>query len=242
MRDICQKRDSDQKNRETLVDWLKKRKDGPPSMISCENIASQSGGFWNGSGPSPSEVAKFLHGIRDAASIEANDLKILVGVRRQDQMLGSRYSEKAETDKSCSQEDFERRVKFILESGNQKPAHNWLYYDVVEQAFSYSFGKENLLMVSQEALASDPRTVIERIGGFCSKNLVDALDVAIERGKISSVNKKSSGSDRWKMGDVAGGLTLSPEMKDLILSHFAGSNKNFSSEMEKNISSFDYLS
>lgn len=221
-----------------LANWFEKLDDGRPSMITNENINSHGEGFWGGSGPSSLNVGKYLRELRDAASVASPTFKIIFGVRRQDQMLASRYSQFASARAGCSQKDFEQRVSFILESASRLPGHRWLYYDMVKSDLEECFGEENVFIFSQEALLSDPEFVVERMGDFCSLDFSSALKEARNRGNFKSVNRKSMGKDRWKLNDVEDGFFLPEELKNSILKHFHKSNELFTKNMDSALADF----
>lgn len=194
-------------------------------MITCENISSQGEGFWAGTGPSPQEVGERLGSFRDAMGLHPSEFKVVVGVRRQDQMLASRYSQHSLHREAASQQDFEQRVADILEPTPVRTGHQWLYYDEVWRALGEITGPNNLLMYSQEGLSADMPGVLRDLGHRLSGD-EGALLRRLDGGKAGkTTNSKSKGADSWKLGRSDRTLILNARMKRLILDHFAESNR-----------------
>ena len=206
-----------------ITKWLTRRSSKPLTVVSNENISSRADGFWDGSGPSPDRVATLLAKLSDAAGFPRSDVRIILGVRRQDQMLASRYAQGASVKEHYSQDGFEARVNDILNLGKALPGHQWLYYDKVLDAFESTFGHNNVLSLSVPRLEQNPEIEIARLGQFCKSDFSAVLAAAIASGKIRSVNRKSTDIEEWMLGNTQR-LVLHPNIKARILSHFAGSN------------------
>lgn len=144
--------------------YFGRKRERRPIIITCENISSQGEGFWAGTGPSPLEVGEQLRSFRDAAGLKPYEFKVLVGVRRQDQMLASRYSQYSLHFEDSSQEDFETRAAAILEATSIQSGHRWLYYDHVWHDLGQIFGPNSVCMYSQEGLSADLPAVLKGFG------------------------------------------------------------------------------
>lgn len=210
-----------------LIEWLSTLSSKGLSIVSNENIASQSEGFWRGTGPSPSSVAKSLLTISTAAGFKPNEIKIIFGVRRQDQMLASRYSQGSTTKPTYSQDGFNELVNELTSDTAIKSGHEWLYFDRTLELFRSIFGIENVLSYSVKDLDLQPDIVIASISGFCEFDFSEALASSIAAGKLKSSNKKSIGTDKWILGTVNKELTVSDQLKQKILTHFDASNNRF---------------
>src|SRR5690625_414490 len=145
-------------------------------------------------------------------------------------MLGSRYSQLGERNRHCSQRDFERRVMYIIDSSLNRAGHRWLYYDLVRSDLDNALGKRNVFIYLQEHLDSHPEAVLSKMGLFCEQDFTRALRAAVAGNKMDTVNKKSIGKDKWRLGDLGEEILLPPALKRTILSHFARSNDAFAKE------------
>ena len=209
-----------------LAAWLRAacERDGP-TLISCENISSgRASPFWEGQGPSPSDVARRLVDLATLAGIAQEDVRIILGVRRQDQMLASRFSQAATTFSGFSQQKFAEAVAAILSGGSAVPAFRWLYFDICKDEIEARLAAGNLFIHTAESVKAEPRQVVDRLGAFCGYDFLPALDEAMAAGALLTVNRKSIAPDRWRLVDHAEGLSLDGETKAAILAHFDGSN------------------
>lgn len=212
-----------------LAAWLRAACESDrPTLISCENISSgRASPFWEGQGPSPSDVARRLVELASFAGIAKEDVRIILGVRRQDQMLASRFSQAATNFSGFSQQKFAEAVAAILSGGSGVPAFRWLFFDMCKDEIEAQLGAGNLFIHTAESVKSEPRRVVDQLGAFCGHDFLPALDEAMAAGALLTVNRKSIAPDRWRLVDNAEGLSLDAETKAKILVHFADSNARF---------------
>lgn len=211
-----------------ITAWLRHLRVDRTSLVSSENI-SLLPSFWSGRGASPREVAERLLFLTEAAGVGSHRMKIIMGVRRQDQMLASRYSQLASARPECTQEGFEKSIAFILDKAAETAAFRWLYFDICKREIEEVVGAENLCIYPAERLASDPESVVSKLGDFCETDFLPSLKEAIAEGKLRKVNRKSVAPDQWKLGQSKERLSLGPELKAAILDHFHESNVRFRS-------------
>ena len=81
-------------------------------VVSDENISVKAEGFWTGGGAGPERLAGRLAALRPTCR-EAGPLRVIIGIRRQDQWLASRYAESSKHFPAFGQGDFDRRMAAI---------------------------------------------------------------------------------------------------------------------------------
>lgn len=201
----------------------------PTLVISSENISVSRTAFWTGVHVGPETVAARLGNLVAALRVPAESVRVMIGVRRQDRWLASRYAGSSASFPDFTQHDFERRARAIIDSTTPYPAIGWLEYDRVHAAFSSVFGAHALLFIPMERLKVDASGVMESIS-----NLLGGIDLtaAYEAnrtadGAIAARNVNSRDGESWPLRNGAGTLTLDARLASDILAHFGDSNTRF---------------
>jgi hypothetical protein len=190
------------------------------TILSDENISIDSRLFWTGEGGSPKEVAERLGCIQDAL---ARQIRLIIGVRRPDQWLASRYAQSSRKNPTFSQADFERRVAHIVSNQHDDMSYGWLDHEAVQTIFLRVFGSENVLVYATERLANSPEKVLSAMGRFVGGlDLVGCYQSLLDADENVYANKLSTGANTWRMFGDETSLSLKPTTQKLILSRFPG--------------------
>lgn len=210
------------------LNGIKKRK---PMLISDENISITSSGLWEGNGPSPEAVASRLMSLCTyLVERNINDFKVVIGIRRQDAWLASRYAESEKLYPYFSSEDFQFRMDQIASESSLPSVFLWLDYSHVQRVFSETFGANNVFLLPIERIEEDAATSIMEVGRFVSgENWSNLIIKLRERGALDvRRNMLATAPNSWKMRNSGRTLTLSLETRKKLLSRFLGSNEKFS--------------
>ena len=185
-------------------------------LVSDENIGVDAHTLWRGRGPSPESLAARLAALAGTVA-PLGQLRVLIGVRRQDQWLASRYAESARIYPDFGQVDFDRRMARLHGMDPLSAPWRWADYAAVERAFSAALGAENVMLLSLEHVTSAPARSMNELGRF--------LGVRVKRlPKRKARNALSLGDNTWRMRGGSGALLLKPDVQDMILERFAASN------------------
>ena len=190
------------------------------TILTDENISIDSRLFWTGEGGSPKQVAERLGRIQDALKTQ---IRLIIGIRRPDQWLASRYAESSKKNSAFSQADFERRVADIVKNYRADTSYGWLDHEAVRTIFSRIFGSDQVFIYAIEQLADSPEEVLSAMGRFadgldfvrCYQRLLDADENVF-------ANKLSTDLNTWKLFGEDTRLRLSSTTQALILSRFPG--------------------
>ena len=189
----------------------------PRFLVSDENIAMSAGGFWQGRGPEPLRVA-----ARIAEILPRGQVRVVIGIRRQDQWLASRYAESSRRLGGLGQADFDRRMREIATAAILKGPLAWLDYGAVHKCFSKVLGPGNVKLVSLERIVAAPAAAIRELGEFTGAAPPEGSTAP--RPSRSGRNRLSKGPNTWRMRKGGGALHLSPEVEAALLDRFAPSN------------------
>ena len=197
-------------------------------VVSDENISGRAIRFWKGKGVGPEQLAERLSELRDDVRDVFPTVRVIIGIRRQDQWLASRYAESSTVFQEFDQPDFDRRISELSQKHDFEPAYQWLDFHKVHSVFSTVLGSENLLMLSMERLSVEPEIALAELGSFIGvpMRLVHTYkDLIDENGRVVR-NKLSSGSDTWRMRRADSTLHLKKPSQHSILARMADSNRN----------------
>ena len=133
--------------------------------------------------PTPLELAER---IRQVFSEEEFDIKIIVSLRKQDQMITSLYAQGYTHYYSLDDEvdNFAKFFKVFTDIGRQHPFKASLNYDKVLSDYENLFGKENVNVVLLEELVKDPKAFYLR--------LCDVLDISRDKYSEIALSKKEN--------------------------------------------------
>ena len=190
------------------------------TILSDENISIDSRLFWTGEGWSPKQVAERLGCIQDALKTQ---IRLIIGIRRPDQWLASRYAESSKKNPTFSQADFERRVAHIVNSQQDDMSYGWLDHEAVHTNFLRIFGSEQVFIYATEQLDDSPEKVLSAMGRFADGlDFVRCYESLLDADKNAYANKLSTGANTWKIFGEESHIKLRPTTQALILSRFPG--------------------
>lgn len=181
--------------------------------------------FWKGGGATPGEVGAALHDLCEKAG--AGQVRVVIGLRRQDAWLASWYAHFSQWFRHFSHEDFERRMTRSYLQDARCGARSWLLHDQVAESFHGIFGKDKVMFVSMEEIGADPEREIARLQDFVEVPLLPAYRASRSSGADMTPNKISTASDEWALHRQGGTLRLAPEIPDRIQPLYAESNDRF---------------
>ena len=212
--------------RAQLITYDTKTSNDKTIIVSDENISGRGIQFWHGRGPGPKQVSARLAALGQSLKDCFPTLRVIIGIRRQDQWLASRYAECSTDFDTFSQSDFSPRIETIAQLDPLGPVFDWLDYYKVYSLFSQALGRDNVFMCSVERLRAEPESTLKDLGEFVDeRNFTQVFDTLIEEGVNVIRNKLSSGNNTWSLRRDRSALWLSPELQKVILTRFAESNK-----------------
>lgn len=209
-----------------LSNYADRVPEATPVVISDENICGHALLFWRGRDIGPAELARRIGALQRVTADRFPVLRVIIGVRRQDQWLASRYAESSTVFKTFGQADFDHRIAEIMKQRPFSPGFEWLDYHCVQAHFSRTLGEENVLIMSMERLRAEPASALAELGRFVGAPAIEDRyqqlleeDIRIER------NILSAGSDTWLLRRDGSELRLTQELRDLVLARVADSNR-----------------
>jgi hypothetical protein len=203
-------------------------------LVSDENISMHVGEPWHYKGPTPESFGKRFELLKDIVP----RLKIILGIRRQDQWLASRYAESARMYEAFCQEDFDKRVLELC-NDNVKGALRWLDYSEAWKRLSACVGQENVLLLPMEEVGSNPEGAIQALQNF------RGVDGWMKRyrdnaKKIQPRNVLSVGENEWNLKGHDTTLRLKGELQVRILERYRSSNQQLSELCSLNLDRHGY--
>ena len=195
-------------------------------LVSAENISVHPIDFWRQTNPSPEAVARRLAALADGPGAGLAPVRVLIGLRRQDQWLASRYAESGKDMPQLSQRDFDRRLAEIAAARELPGALAWLDHHHIYSAFSAALGAQNVHLYRLERIAAKPALTLEHIGRFVGG---EALGRSLRRlgGKKRGQprNVLSLGENTWRLRGDKSELRLDPELAAAVQARFQASNR-----------------
>ena len=215
-----------QKLEASLGRYIEKFQKGATVVLSDENISVRAIDFWQRKGPRPAELARRFANLRDAVRHVFPDLRVVIGIRRQDRWLASRYAESSKAFDNFCQADFDRRVTEISHLGSLEPVFDWLDYHQVHSHFSKALGARNVFMFSMERLGLEPVAALRDMGVFFGG--VDLAGVYEgSAAKVSEIRNRlslSTGQDMWRLRRDDSPLSFHADLQETLLARFRESN------------------
>jgi hypothetical protein len=193
-------------------------------LVTDENVSVNATDFWKGKGAEPARLARRLGNLRRDLRESYPVLKVILGIRRQDQWLGSRYAESSKNFPGFGQADFERRMREIAAAETLDGPLAWLDYAAVREAFTAALGARNFLMLPMERLTEDPRAALRETGDFLGGiDLVARYAAAEAKGEGLRRNTLSAGEGVWALRSGKEEIRLDPGLAEALRARFAGS-------------------
>lgn len=206
-------------------------------LVSDENIVMHVLEPWCNVGPTPTSFRKRARELQQYCGT----LRVILGLRRQDQWLASRYAESARAREDFSQADFERRI-WELAAGPAKGSLQWLDYDVAHEQLCRAVGESNVLLMPMELVDNELETATHRLQEFMGESGWFASFQEREReGKVRRRNVLSRGENAWKLRGHRSQLLLPTNAQRAILTRYREGNQRISDRLSLNLDRFDYF-
>lgn len=190
-------------------------------VLSNENISIQPSSFWSDVGSTPTD---FLHHVL-ALQDQLGDItvRVILGTRRQDYWLASRYAQSARSLPRAGQEDFDNRVTEICAQKRLSGPLEWLLFGAAQKTLADGIGSSNLLVVPMEDLEAEPQSAVMSVGHFIGNRDLGPLVEELEtRGHFNQKeNQRRLEGLEWKMSGSGGKIELSRLQSEAILTQFA---------------------
>jgi hypothetical protein len=192
-------------------------------LISDEDVSVAAGGFWRGAGAVPDLAAGRLASLGRRVDQGFGPVRVIVGIRRQDQWLASRYAESSRMFPGFGQVDFDRRMRRIADGQPLSGPLQWLDYQRVHESFVRALGEENVLLVPLERLGGSPAETLAEVGRFMGGV---HLAAGGKRGgpRRGHRNRLSQGENTWRLRRDGTPLLLTPDLEAALRARFAASN------------------
>ena len=213
-------------------------------VISHEPISVGALEAWDGTGVSPEQLSERLSEVAVRLAPSAT-VQIVVGVRRQDEWLGSRFAESCRGKLAyLGQDHLDQVVTNVLNGSSPADLSGSLAlldYMRFLEALKESFGARNVHFLPVELLATDmyryarmlSRALDRRTSGRLVRKLMRAQNDA-------SRNTLRVGSGAWSRRDGAGKIRLDRDAAGAIRSLFESQNRAFSRAIGVNLGSLGY--
>jgi hypothetical protein len=223
--------------------------------ISAHKIFATLPGAPNNHRRDPFLLAAHLREFQAVAQRAGFDrMKVLMGIRRQDQYLASRYVTNGWLAARLPlQSDFERQTLEIIDPDKRYFIDGvWLDYKTTHDLIAGVAGENNLLVLPVEQLGNEPSRYFSALSAFLGEPL-NSLD--LERKNVRSIapdvwqieaaeikkaaRKKRFGSIRVLLARGAE-IRLAPELKEKILKVYRDSNQSLASALNLDLARYGY--
>lgn len=184
-------------------------------LVSNENISLYGRDVWTGGGVPPQRIAVRLARLAD----RVGDLRVVVGIRRQDQWLGSDYAQLAVAFPEFGQQDFEQRLAALCD-GPLVGAIGWLDYEASLAAVAEAVG--SVLPVPMEMLSAEPEQTLRYLGEFIDCQGLD--EIYRSQGKAKR-HTRSVGHNQWQLIGRDLTVELPGSLADRIIRRFRNGNR-----------------
>lgn len=189
-------------------------------LVSNENISIRAKEVWEGSGPRPGRLARRVARLAE----RLGDVRVVVGIRRQDQWLASRYAESAKHFPEFGQRDFDERVSRLCD-GSLSGVLRWLDYDRAHAELVDRLGEGNVLLLPSEVVAAEPEAALASVERFLGcTGMVEAYQEQADDPSLRR-NVLSVGDNRWQLRGRDDTLRLSDELSERVRERFAEGNR-----------------
>ena len=207
---------------------------GHELIVSNENISMLTRDVWMGTGPTPDRLARRLGRLHR----ELRPIRVVLGIRRQDQWLGSMYAQSASAYPEFGQQDFEQRLRSLSKAPLEGAAGHLDYLRLV-RSLRRELGSDNVLVLPSELLASDPEAGLRQLDAFLG------LEVFVRGYRDGSmtddrVNVRSAGRNTWTLKDREDAVVLPDALAEQVLDRFRRDNQKLAKQLGTDLASFGY--
>lgn len=206
----------------------------------------------------PHLLAIHLEALSEKAYTHGFNTKVVLSFRRQDQYFPSRFASMGRRVGEITQRTFETRLRQILDAEKLYFRDGiWMDYHLSWRLISQAIGKDALLMLPQEQLASDPQIFLQTLGNF-----IGEPTLAAPARKDQLENQRRVAHNSWRVqrqglpfiaqkalervgidpDKTLGNNTiiLTPELKAEILARYRDSNKALANALQLNLAYHGY--
>ena len=184
---------------------------GRALLVSAENISVHPIDFWRGTDPTPEQVARRLAALAGGAGALA-PVRVVIGLRRQDQWLASRYAGVRQGPARLSPGDFDRRLTEIAAVARAARRLGWLDHHHIYARFAAVLGAENVHLYWLERLAAKPIRTLARIGRFIGGEALGRQPPRIGRRGRAAAQRALGRRERLAPEQRPSELRLTPEL------------------------------
>lgn len=184
-----------------------------------------------------------------------DDLKVIMGIRRQDQALASRYATYGWQAETPGQDDFERQTLEIIDPERRYFLDGvWLDYKTTHDLVAGVLGETNVLLLPLEQLEDQPSGYCAALSAFLGEPLnADALDLGRE--KVRGVGQNiwrlkgklmRRAARRRRLGGLHALLArdaeirLSEQLRHKILAVYRDSNQRLAASLDLDLARYGY--
>jgi hypothetical protein len=201
----------------------------------------------------PFLLAAHLHECGEAARKSGFErLKVIMGIRRQEQYLASYYAKTAHGIQGSGQDDFESQTLEIIDPNKRFFIDGiWLDYQAVRGLIAGAVGEERILILPIEQLEFEPATYLSGLSLFVGEPLNE------DSQKVIRTNSRSIARDAWQMNlgqdakrnpflrlrrRLAGTaeIHLTTKLKERILATYRNSNERLASDVKLDLERYGY--
>jgi len=190
-------------------------------------------------------------------------VRVILGIRRQDRLLASRYITDLPHLSKPSQQDFERQVDELLDPAQRRYSDAvWLDYALTYELLAKVLGESNLLILPIELLDEDPRAYLRKLRRFLDDPGLDEWIEKAGKNTAERVNLRQVERDRWRRRHRPFGrldlpprrlvdyfrawrkarlvLELHSPLSEQIMQAFASSNRRLAESIEMDLDRWGY--
>jgi hypothetical protein len=191
-----------------------------------------------------------------ARRADFDGVKVIMGIRRQDQYLASRYATHGWLAEKPGQADFERQALEIIDPEKRYFMDGvWLDYSATHDLIAEVVGEKNVLLLPLEQLADQPSQYLFALSAFLDEPL--NLHAATQR-KVRRIapdtwqikaryREMKMAARKQHFGRICAALLsrrveicLSPELKEKILAVYRDSNRRLATDLKPELMRYDY--
>jgi hypothetical protein len=243
----------------TLLDQLEKEirssNTAWTALISSEQMSAHKIFAPKASRRDPFLLAVHLKELRQSAEACGIAVKVILGVRRQDQYFASRFASIGKRVGAVSQANFDRQMSDILDPSRRYFTDGiWLDYKLSRDLICEALGEANCLLLPQELLAADQAAYLRSLRSFMGESILaesvpqsgtrenvrgDTVDTwMLRQGMARIVACKCLNAVGIKSEPKR--LRLAEELKDRILSVYRDSNRNLARDLNIDLGRYGF--